>query len=71
MAENDPDEIAVVSSWIRSIAYDADTQVLTVNLDNGEDYDYKNVPQAVYEAFLRAPSKGSFFRIAIRDRYQD
>ena len=66
---NESDAVVVASSWIESISYDADTQVLTVSLDNGNDYDYKAVPPAVYDAFLKAPSKGSFFRIAIRERY--
>jgi len=39
MAENESDGIAVVSSWIRCIAYDVDAQVLTVHLHSGLDYD--------------------------------
>ncbi|MGD0741866.1 MAG: KTSC domain-containing protein [Acidimicrobiales bacterium] len=30
---------------------------------------YHGVPLAVYEAFLRAPSKGSFYNKRIKDKY--
>lgn len=32
-------------------------------------YDYPNVPYEVFEAFLRAPSKGQFYNANIRDQY--
>ena len=32
-------------------------------------YDYPGVPEALYHAFLRAPSKGSFYDDHIRDKY--
>jgi hypothetical protein len=32
-------------------------------------YDYYNVPEHIYDAFLRASSKGAFFNDHIRDRF--
>ncbi|NDK36938.1 KTSC domain-containing protein [Rhodovulum sulfidophilum] len=32
-------------------------------------YDYHGVPEHVYEAFLAARSKGTFFNARIRDHY--
>lgn len=32
-------------------------------------YTFCRVPQSVYQAFLRAPSKGSFYHDHIKDRY--
>lgn len=37
-------------------------------IENGR-YDYHRVPEGVYQAFLRAGSKGEFFNDNIRDRY--
>jgi len=36
--------------------------------DSGR-YDYPNVPESVYKAFLAARSKGQFYNDHIKDRY--
>jgi hypothetical protein len=39
-------------------------------MGSGKDYYYSGVPNAVYEDFLNAPSKGQFFTKSIKDSYQ-
>lgn len=33
-------------------------------------YKYNNVPKALYEKFLKAPSKGKFMNEEIKDKYE-
>ncbi len=58
----------VVSSAIRSVEWSGG--LLTVRFHETGTYDYFDVPEAVFRAFLEAPSKGAFFNDAIRDRYR-
>ena len=58
---------AVHSSNITSIGWQDGT--LEVEFHDGGVYQYSGVPEAVYQAFLNAYSKGSFFHDHIRDRY--
>lgn len=60
---------AVESSAIREIDYDAANRTLFVRFTSGKRYAYLDVPEAVYEAFLAAESKGRFFADEIRDAY--
>ncbi|MEM6669391.1 MAG: KTSC domain-containing protein [Pseudomonadota bacterium] len=57
----------VNSSAIARIEWDAGT--LSIWFHESGRYDYHGVPEHVYLAFLRAPSKGTFFSDHIRDRY--
>lgn len=62
------DREPVASSNIVSIGYDAGTETLEVEFKDGL-YQYYNVPQAVYEAFMQAPSKGAFLHANIRNAF--
>jgi hypothetical protein len=59
----------VSSSAISSIGYDDRSAVLEVEFASGAVYDYLDVPEKVYRALLKAPSKGSFVSRRVRDRY--
>ena len=59
--------ILVNSSAIRAVGYDGYT--LTVEFNSGRVYDHPGVPEAVYEAFMRASSKGAYYNQHIRGRY--
>lgn len=59
----------VASSAIGEIDYDLKTERLYITFRNRRNYAYLDVPRAVYEALLAAPSKGRFFNENIRDRY--
>jgi len=56
---------------IRSIAYDARTQTLTVVMaKDGRTYRYLRVPDKVYRDFAAAKSKGTFYLLYIKGRYE-
>jgi hypothetical protein len=54
------------SSQIRSIGYDHDTKILELEFSSGGVYAYFDVPQALYDEFIRAESLGSFVATRIR-----
>lgn len=60
----------VASSAIATIAYDAVAEELHVTFHETGRYVYSRVPRGVYDAFMRAESKGAFFHEHIRDRYR-
>ncbi len=60
----------VGSSNIASIGYDQKTKTLEVEFLNGSIYQYFDVPQAVYEEFIRAESKGKYLAYQIKGNYR-
>lgn len=60
---------AVSSSNIFGIAYDEDVQQLFVEFKGGARYRYDGVDKEEYDAFMDAPSKGSYFAENIKDNY--
>ena len=65
-----PPKRSIESSAIRDAAYDERKRELRITFVSGRRYAYANVPQSIYDAFLASPSRGTFFNIAIRGRYQ-
>lgn len=59
----------VESSVLQDVRYNASRHALAVTFTNGRVYTYLGVPESIYEALLRAPSKGRFFNAEIRDRF--
>jgi len=59
----------VSSSNIVSIGYDSPSQILEVEFMNGSIYQYYNVPQSIYDAFLSASSKGQFLAYQIKNAF--
>ena len=55
------------SQAIRRVEWRAGT--LSVWFRDGDRYDYADVPERVYRAFLAAGSAGAFFQRYIRDAY--
>jgi hypothetical protein len=51
------DLTSVTSSNIEAIGYEAGDEILQIVFLNGSVYDYYNVPEDVYQAFMTAPSK--------------
>jgi hypothetical protein len=52
---------AVDSSWISEYGYDPTTATIFVIFrENGVHWQYRNVPELVWEEFRAAPSKGTF-----------
>jgi hypothetical protein len=60
---------AVKSSVIRFFRYDPRERALHITFTSGKTYIYLDVPPKVYDAFLKADSKGEFFNEEIRDQY--
>jgi hypothetical protein len=59
----------VASSTVVSIGYDQATETLEVEFLNGGIYQYYNVGQVVFDAFLTSPSKGQYLYLNIRNAY--
>jgi hypothetical protein len=57
------------SKVIAMFAYDLDAQRLVIHFKSGGVYEYQAVPRTVFDDFRAAPSKGQFFRSAVRDRF--
>lgn len=62
---------ALESKMLSAAAYDHSSQILHLRFRNtGDVYRYFEFPVADYQAFLRAESKGRFFRSHIRDHFR-
>ena len=59
----------VSSSAIVSVGYDRASHTLEVEFAAGTIYQYHQVAAEVYHQFMRAPSKGRFLDMNIRDEY--
>jgi len=57
------------SSCIDAIAYHEPLRFLDVMI-KGREYTFMDVPPEVYEAFMKATSKGRFFNDIIKPRYE-
>lgn len=57
------------SSSLSEATYDPETETLTVEFQNGDRYDYFNVPNGKYRALSRAGSAGKYFYSEIRNRH--
>lgn len=62
--------IAIASSVLNGIGYDATTQRLELQFHDGGTYEYSNVPAHIYSALLMAESKGAYFNSAIRGKFR-
>lgn len=60
---------SVVSSNVKSVGYELESNTLGIEFRSGAVYQYYGVPPEVYEALMRAPSQGKYFYVNIRDRY--
>lgn len=60
---------SVVSSSIRSVGYDKDTEILQVDFKDGSVYQYEGVPPDIYQGFISSPSKGHYFIANVRESF--
>ncbi|MGD9920936.1 MAG: KTSC domain-containing protein [Pseudorhodoplanes sp.] len=58
------------SFGIRDALYLPEQREMRVTFTSGRTFAYYDVPQALYDAFVASPSRGAFFSIAIRGRFQ-
>jgi lysyl-tRNA synthetase, class II len=59
----------VASKTLRRVGYDAERRLLQVEFQNRSIYQYFEVPAAVYQDLMQAPSKGAYFNRSIRPRF--
>ena len=59
----------VNSSKVRSIGYDEKSQVLEVEMSNGQVFQYSKVYPEVHRRFMNAPNPTSFFDDKIAEEY--
>jgi hypothetical protein len=57
------------SSWMKGVNYFEPKKWLTIQLKDGGEYTFANVPQSVYDDFMDSDSKGAFFNKIIRKKY--
>ena len=69
MKFNDREFEPVESSNIKGMAYDEETKSLFIIFKTNSVYQYLDVPQALYEDFKNAESKGRFLNFYIRGNY--
>jgi hypothetical protein len=58
------------STVIASMQYDKKTSVLKISFVSGLQYEYKNVPEEVYQQLKTSGSKGIYFNQCIKGRYK-
>jgi hypothetical protein len=68
-APRPPTRLAVESSSIASVGYNAKQRILDIQFHSGAVYRYWSVPKEVHAQFLKAPSKGRYFGAQIRGKY--
>lgn len=61
--------IRVSSSAISAVGYDPSTSTMRIIFIESGAYDYNNVPEHIFIAFLQSNSKGTFYNDHIRDHY--
>lgn len=54
---------------LKSVGYDKASKTLEVELTHGATFEYYEVPEYVYRAFMNAESRGSFYHANIHDSY--
>ena len=59
----------VESTTLRTVSYDEALARLQLEFCSQAAYQYFNVPAAVHQSLLAAPSKGRYFNQAIRGRF--
>lgn len=64
------ERVPVSSSSIAEIGYDSNTATLEIMFSDGRVYQYFEVPQAIYEDLMNAPSIGRYFHVHIRGNFR-
>ena len=65
-----PPLVPVQSSHLKGVAYNERTGDMTVQFKDGGVYSYHGVPSNIHGELMGAPSKGKFFRQAVKGRFR-
>lgn len=68
--EDAVERVAVESSSIVSVGYDASARSLELEFTSGGVYRYVDVPPQIHAALMASASKGRFVNLEIRDRFR-
>ena len=58
------------STVVAHYVYDPRTSSLIITFTSGKVYNYKNVPEQIYQAMKASFAKGIFFNQHIKDKYE-
>ena len=61
--------VRLQSTTLTSALYDLHRRQLELEFRSGKRYRYFQIPPEMYDALLKAPSKGEFFNRSIRNRF--
>lgn len=61
---------SVVSSNLNAVGYDGQNSILRIAFNNGGVYEYDGVPEVVYHGLMNASSKGCYFHVHIKNRFE-
>jgi hypothetical protein len=61
--------VPVDSSWVDTVSYDSRLKALTVDLQDGSEYIYYNVPESVYQKLITSSSPGSVINRVIKSGF--
>ncbi|MGE4284086.1 MAG: KTSC domain-containing protein [Clostridia bacterium] len=61
------DRASIESEIIRSVGYDINTRLMEVELNSGNIFQYKDVPDLVYQGLLYSPTKDSYYQTMFED----
>jgi hypothetical protein len=59
------------SSFLAAAGHDASSRALRIHFVDGTQYEYYEVPEGTYSAFLTAPSKGEFYNKYIKRVFRE
>jgi len=62
--------VPVESSNLKSVGHDPVSLTLEIEFQNGNIYQYFDVPQTVHVEMMQAPSLGKFFAAQIKGQYR-
>lgn len=60
----------VTADTLRSIGYDPDSELLELEFNSGDIYDYQKVKPYVYLGLMNSNTKDAYFNEYIRDYYE-
>jgi hypothetical protein len=60
----------VDSGTVRAVGYEPETEALHVELTSGALYQFMEVPQPTYDAFVTAPSKDDFLENVLKRHHR-
>lgn len=63
------DKLSIHSGKLRAIGYDAQTRILSVELEDGSAFAYANVGESIWRTLKNASSPWSYYRDNIAEEF--